>query len=66
MVGVILLLIFSIMGVSFFNGKFYYCSISSSEIFTKEDCLKEGGEWVNPYMNFDNSLRGMGTLFLMM
>ena len=27
MVGAIILLIFSIMGVSFFKGKFYYCSI---------------------------------------
>lgn len=63
MVGAILLLIFSIMGVSFFKGKYYSCSVSSSD---KSDCLKKGGKWENPYMNFDNSLNGMFTLFLMM
>lgn len=66
MVGTILLLIFSIMGVSFFAGKFYKCSISAPDIITKEDCLHQGGSWENPSMNFDNSLVGMNTLFLMM
>ena len=66
MVGAIILLIFSIMGVSFFKGKFHYCSISSQDIVTSEDCLAQGGEWLNPWMNFDNSLNGMFTLFLMM
>ena len=67
MVGAILLLIFSIMGVSFFKGKFFYCSISSPSIKTKADCeAHEDGEWINPVMNFDNSLNGIFTLFLMM
>jgi voltage-gated sodium channel type V alpha len=39
MVGAILLLIFSIMGVSFFKGKFYSCSKSSPGILKREDCL---------------------------
>ncbi|XP_062872150.1 sodium channel protein type 4 subunit alpha B isoform X1 [Trichomycterus rosablanca] len=68
-------LIFSIMGVNLFAGKFYYCmNITSEEIFSidevnnKTDCflLMEDGHdvrWRNLKVNFDNV--GMGYLSLL-
>lgn len=64
------LLIFAIVGVDQFKGKFSKCSIEDPEklakIFTKEDCLKEGGYWININENFDNVGIGARTLFEMM
>ena len=64
------LLIFAIIGVDQFKGKFYKCSIEDSEvlakIFTKEDCLQQGGDWANINENFDNVAIGVRTLFEMM
>lgn len=49
----LIILIFSIMGVNFFKGKFHYCDESSlpedfdyDSIDTKDDCLNGGGDWV--------------------
>lgn len=44
------LMIFAITGIDFFKGTFYYCTMTDlSNIFTKEDCINSGGEWINPY-----------------
>jgi hypothetical protein len=69
------ILIFSIMGVNFFKGSFYYCDtdyskdylkeIDVSKVKTKQDCLDEGGAWVNQSSNFDNCIDAMSTLFQM-
>ncbi|XP_049331841.1 sodium channel protein type 4 subunit alpha B [Astyanax mexicanus] len=68
-------LIFSIMGVNLFAGKFYHCiNTTSEEIFppevvnNKSECflLIEGGydaRWVNQKVNYDNV--GMGYLSLL-
>jgi hypothetical protein len=68
MVGTLLLLIFAIMGVSFFKGKLFRCHglDSVDGIVTKEDCETAGGEWLNSSMNFDNTISAMNALFLMM
>jgi hypothetical protein len=71
LVGTLLLLIFSIMGVSFFKGVFYSCKslpsdVSIKDIVTEADCAKKGGSWENSNMNFDNSIYAMNSLFLMM
>ena len=71
MVGSLLLLIFSIMGVSFFKGKFFSCqdlpvTITLAQIcaiITKQDCLDIGGSWENANQNFDNTVEAMSTLF---
>lgn len=69
-------LIFSIMGVNLFAGKFYYCfNETSEEVFTtdqvnnKSDCFALIQEnftevrWKNTKINFDNV--GMGYLSLL-
>ena len=46
LVCLLFVLIFAIMGVDFFKGKFYHCSIDDDDtIKNKNDCLAKGGEW---------------------
>lgn len=73
----LILLIFAIMGVNFFKGTFYYCSLSSSytqsqsnailnNVITKSDCITAGGTWKNQDQNFDNVFESMLSVFQMM
>ena len=77
MVILLILLIFAIMGVNFFKGTFYYCSLSSSytqsqtnailnNVITKSDCIAAGGTWKNQDENFDNVFESMLSVFQMM
>lgn len=69
------ILIFSIMGVNFFKGSFYFCDtdysklpvveLDVSNVTTMQDCLDKGGAWVNQNSNFDNCIDAMSTLFQM-
>lgn len=62
-----LLLIFAILGVNFFKGKFRRCSVGDyPEIKNITDCLDAGGEWVNKDENFDNVFGGTRTLVELM
>ena len=63
LVGLLLLLMFAVMGINLLKGSLYSCSISNNtvtgaEIVTKADCIvpKEegGGDWNNNDSNFDN------------
>ena len=64
-------LIFSIMGVQLFGGKFYKCvyvnthdRVNGSEnVLNKEDCLRKNFTWENSRVNFDNVLNGYLALF---
>ncbi|GFR71119.1 sodium channel protein [Elysia marginata] len=63
-------LIFSIMGVQFFKGKFYKCkNQTTEEVFEytvvpdRNTCTTVGGSWENDNVNFDNSLIGFLALF---
>ena len=62
-----MLLLFSILGTTFFKGKFSHCHSDNInkgfEIRTIWDCYDAGGEWINPSANFDNSGRAMLALF---
>ena len=70
------ILIFAIMGVSFFQGMFYHCvkgpTIASTDAWlatvkTKADCIADGqGIWKNRDANFDNVINAMLNLFQMM
>lgn len=57
-------LIFSIMGVNLFGGKFYKCvnalgvKYNSSVVANKSACLARGDRWINSNVNFDNSGNG--------
>ena len=54
------ILIISINTMSKWKGTFYSCILTNptnsaiSSIFTKTDCLNNGGNWINKNMNFDN------------
>ena len=57
-------LIFAIVGVSFFSGGFYFCSIMPYELHNEKQCLKVGGEWLNRDHNFDDVKAAMTTLYV--
>ncbi|RWS17360.1 sodium channel protein para-like protein [Dinothrombium tinctorium] len=66
LVCLILWLIFAIMGVQFFSGKFAYCRdihnhsrFFDTEVRNRDECLfANNTEWYNPPINFDNVLNG--------
>lgn len=60
---VVIWLMFSIVGVSFFSGKFQYCTEGYYEYSTKEVCISNGGEWRTHDHNFDNTVNGLIYLF---
>ncbi|XP_068893811.1 sodium channel protein 60E-like isoform X4 [Tenebrio molitor] len=53
-------LIFSIMGVQFFRGKFYKCLDQFGEMLptnivdTRQDCIRENYTWINSKISFDH------------
>ena len=63
----------SILLTSLLSGKLFRCDLGHTDVSyaqqeslvkTKWDCINYGGEWVSPEMNFDDTLRGMLTLFI--
>jgi len=65
-------LVFAIMGVQMFAGKFSYCRVratkemcSSDEVQNKTVCLSRNDtlEWFTPMLNFDHVLNGYLSLF---
>ncbi|KAI3378578.1 hypothetical protein SNEBB_007102 [Seison nebaliae] len=62
-------LIFSIIGVQQFGGKFYKCTINGesqlgkSGVTTKAECFTQNGSWDNSLVNFDNVPTGILALF---
>lgn len=61
-------LIFGVIAVSYFKGKFYYCTGSNYDILpinhSKWDCLNFGGIWLNRFYTFDDSISALLTLFV--
>jgi Ion transport protein len=66
-------LIFGVISVSQFKGRFYSCEENqdtfvdgeSTEVAHKWDCVNAGGEWVNSIYNFDDIPNAIITLFVM-
>lgn len=62
-------LIFSIVGVQFFGGRFYKCVDSQGErlpisiVQNRSDCDRLGYRWINSNINFDNAGNGFIALF---
>ncbi|KAG9508996.1 Sodium channel protein type 10 subunit alpha, partial [Fragariocoptes setiger] len=62
-------LIFSIMGVQMFGGKFQRCVdsrdqiVDYNEVPTRQVCLAKNYTWSNPQINFDNVLNAYLALF---
>ena len=64
LVCVVFWLIFSIMGVNLFGGKFYKCvdargvKYDATVVANKTACLERGDRWITSNVNFDNSFNG--------
>jgi hypothetical protein len=60
LIGSLFIFMFSIVGVTYFRGLFFRCNFTKMpnqfmyQVETKWDCLDFGGEWINPYPNFDS------------
>ena len=70
LVSILFWLIFSILGVQLFAGKFYKCvdpdgeRASADVVSNKTECLKlPGYRWINSNVNFDNVINGFLALF---
>lgn len=64
----IFFLIFGVIGVSQFKGKFYFCAedlATQQQISHKWECLNAGGIWDTQVYTFDDIPNAMITLFVM-
>ena len=72
LIELLIILIFDIIGVNYFRGRFSRCDFSNipreymSIIKTKWDCLDYGGDWITIYPNLDNIKSGFILFFEMM
>ena len=70
-VSLVFYFLFGIFSVSLLKGVFYHCNFDMiefniiGETQTKWDCLNRGALWEKHWLNFDNSLQGMITLYVM-
>jgi len=68
----LIILIFDIIGVNYFRGRFSRCEFSNIPneymklVITKWDCMDYGGDWITPYPNLDNVKSGFILFFEMM
>ncbi|XP_061883383.1 voltage-dependent T-type calcium channel subunit alpha-1I-like [Entelurus aequoreus] len=59
-------IIFGILGVQLFKGKFYYCvGVDVKNITNKSDCLAANYRWVHHKYNFDNLGQALMSLFVL-
>ena len=59
-------IIFGILGVQLFKGKFYYCDGENlREVRTKLDCEEKGYVWKNRRYNFDHLGQALMSLFVL-
>jgi len=59
----LIVFIYAIVGISFFKGQFFRCSLHDKAILTKQDCLDWGGTWYLRERNFDNIYSAILVLF---
>uniref|UniRef100_A0A673FLB8 Voltage-dependent T-type calcium channel subunit alpha n=1 Tax=Sinocyclocheilus rhinocerous TaxID=307959 RepID=A0A673FLB8_9TELE len=59
-------IIFGILGVQLFKGKFYYCvGLDVKNITNKSDCLSANYRWFHHKYNFDNLGQALMSLFVL-
>ncbi|XP_047215844.1 voltage-dependent T-type calcium channel subunit alpha-1I-like [Girardinichthys multiradiatus] len=59
-------IIFGILGVQLFKGKFFYClGADVKNITNKSDCLQANYKWVHHKYNFDNLGQALMSLFVL-
>ena len=72
LIELLIILIFDIIGVNYFRGRFSRCDFSNipreymPNVKTKWDCLDYGGDWITIYPNLDNIKSGFILFFEMM
>ena len=61
-------LIFGVIAVSYFKGKFFYCTSPHEDLEpflrSKWDCLNSGGDWLNRFYTFDDSVSALLVFFV--
>ena len=60
----IIYMIFAILGVNLFAGKFFYCSEDPLKLSTRLVCEEAGGQWMSQDHNFDDVVFGFNTLLV--
>lgn len=60
----IVYLIFAIIGVNLYGGKFQYCTIDPFKLHTLQECEINAGQWKTYDHNFDNTAWAMITLYV--
>ncbi|XP_048575597.1 voltage-dependent T-type calcium channel subunit alpha-1G isoform X2 [Nematostella vectensis] len=64
LIAAIFFVMFGILGVQLFKGKFYYCE-GDSHVISKQECANSTrGQWVNRRYNFDDLLQALISLFV--
>ncbi|XP_076865263.1 voltage-dependent T-type calcium channel subunit alpha-1H isoform X2 [Brachyhypopomus gauderio] len=59
-------IVFGILGVQLFKGKFYHCEGSDTRNITnKSDCLHANYKWIRRKYNFDNLVQALMSLFVL-
>ncbi|CAD8086353.1 unnamed protein product [Paramecium sonneborni] len=64
----LILLMYSIIGMQLLNDEFYYCSFpegnsADAHLKSKIDCFDLGGNWINRTLNFDSLFQSINILF---
>lgn len=60
----VVFLIFAIIGVNFYSGKFFFCNIDPYTLQTRQDCEYAGGSWELWDHNFDFTGRAFLSFFI--
>ncbi|XP_061701747.1 voltage-dependent T-type calcium channel subunit alpha-1H isoform X2 [Syngnathoides biaculeatus] len=59
-------IVFGILGVQLFKGKFYHCEgLNTKNITNKSDCLHANYSWIRRKYNFDNLVQALMSLFVL-
>ncbi|XP_034535187.1 voltage-dependent T-type calcium channel subunit alpha-1H-like [Notolabrus celidotus] len=59
-------IVFGILGVQLFKGKFYHCEgLDTKNITNKSDCLQANYRWIRRKYNFDNLIQALMSLFVL-
>ena len=59
-----LFLVFAVLGLNLFAGKFWMCQEEGFEMLNKTECAIAGYEWANPDQHFDNIWHAFEALFV--
>uniref|UniRef100_A0A8D3C947 Calcium channel, voltage-dependent, T type, alpha 1H subunit a n=1 Tax=Scophthalmus maximus TaxID=52904 RepID=A0A8D3C947_SCOMX len=59
-------IVFGILGVQLFKGKFYHCEgLDTKNVTNKSDCLQANYRWIRRKYNFDNLVQALMSLFVL-